>query len=89
MWKYITWIPNGLSLLALSKKCRKIANDIDVPCKAYFGRKDELVSVKSADYLRDNKNAEVTIFDSAGHFYTEDKDQEIIRKTLCELINNA
>ncbi len=89
MWKYIAWIPNGLSLLTLSKDCRKIANDIDVPCKAYFGQKDELVSVKSADYLRDNKNAEITIFDSAGHFYIEDKDKEKIKNSLCEVINNA
>lgn len=89
MWKYIAWIPNGNSLVALSKKCRKIANSIDVPCKAYFGRKDELVSMKSAKYLRDNKNVEITVFDSAGHFFIEDNDKEKIKKSLSKLIIDA
>lgn len=89
MWKYIAWIPNGLSLLTLSKDCRKIANNIDVPCIAYFGRKDELVSVKSAKYLKDNKYAETTVFDSAGHFFIEESDKEKIRKSLSKLIADA
>ena len=56
---------------------------------AYFGKKDELVSIKSVDYLRDNKNVELTVLDSAGHFFIEDKDKEKIRKSLSKLIANA
>lgn len=89
MWKYIRWIPNGLALVSLSHKCRKLAKGTNVPCKAYFGKKDELVSVKSAKYLRDNKNCEVTVFDTAGHFFIEENDKEKIRNSLSELIADA
>lgn len=89
MWKYIRWIPHGLSLIALSRKCRKITNDINIPCKAFFGKKDELVSIKSAQYLKNNENITVTVFDTAGHFFIEKKDKEKIKSSLSSLIYDA
>lgn len=89
MWKYIRWIPNGLSLISLSHKCRKLAKDLNIPCKAYFGKKDELVSVKSAKYLRDNGNVDITVFDTAGHFFIDEDGKEKIRNSLSSLINDA
>ncbi len=89
MWEYIAWIPHGLELIELSHQCRKGVDNINVPCKAFFGKLDELVSVKSTKELRGRVNIDVTVFDDAGHFYINENDKQTVTNSLLELINNA
>ncbi len=42
-WQYGRWIPRFLELLRLCRYGRRHAMDVDVPCYAYFGKRDELV----------------------------------------------
>lgn len=87
--RYISCIPRFRELKQLSRYCRRHTENIQIPCYAYFGRQDELVSLRSANYLRDNPNVSVRIFDSAGHFWCSEADQETILRDLRQLLRTV
>ncbi len=76
LWRYFSTVPRFLELLKLCRDMRPVAERVGVPVYAFFGKKDELVSIKSSDYFLKNKNATVHSFDVSGHFYYEDEFQE-------------
>ncbi len=88
--RYAKWLPRFWELLVLCRKCRRYAMNISIPCKVYFGGKDELVSLRSAKYFKDIPNVELRVFRNAGHFYIPDQDKQTIildlQKTM-ELID--
>lgn len=71
LFKYLLWIPQFISLLSFSPKCRTFAENLNIPVYTLFGEKDELVSLKSAKHFASNKNAKIYKFKSSGHCYYE------------------
>ncbi len=86
MRQYLSWIPRFLELLRLCRYGRRHAMDVNVPCYAYFGKQDELVSVRSAKYFRHNPHVTVRVFDSAGHFWFSSYDQKTVLQDLYALL---
>ncbi len=87
LWQYIPTIPRFLELLKLCRDTRPKAENLSVPAKVFFGKKDELVSIKSAKYFENNKNATVQAFDLSGHCYYEDAFKAQVIKSVNDLLN--
>ena len=64
---YIGWVPRFLELFSLCRYCRRHKDNIQVPCIAYLGSADELVSMRSKKYLEGNPNVTLKIMDGVGH----------------------
>lgn len=81
LWRYFSTVPRFLELLKLCRDMRDVAERVGVSIHAFFGKNDELVSIKSSDYFLKNKNATVYSFNVSGHFFYEDefKEQVIYR----------
>ena len=77
---YIKWTPRFIELLQLCKECQK--QPIQVPCYAYLGQQDELVSTKTAKDLQENPLVTLRIFPSAGHFWFSPEDRQTIKNDL-------
>lgn len=86
LWKYLAWIPNFFELIKLGFECRPIPAKLKIPCRAFLGGKDELVSPRSAKWLENLPNVEYTFFKDTGHFYYSDKVKETIAKSLLRLL---
>ncbi len=84
LWQYIPTIPRFLELLKLCRETRAKAENLSVPAQVFFGKKDELVSIKSAKYFQNNNNATVHTFDLSGHFYYEDE----FKSQVIECVND-
>ena len=85
---YVGWIPRYLELFAKIKKTRKRLLDLAVPCRVFLSRKDEMVSVSSADYLNENPNVKINWLDNSTHYYYGGGDFEIILETFERLIDS-
>ncbi len=74
LWKYIPWAPRFIELFSLIRKTRQKIDDIKVPTYLYMSKKDELVSLDSIKYFKNNPNVDVTVLEDSyhHHFPTED-----------------
>ena len=69
LFGYIGWVPRFLELFSLCRYCRRHKDNIQVPCIAYLGSADELVSMRSKKYLEGNPNVTLKIMDGVGHMF--------------------
>lgn len=86
LWAYIPWPLRMLELIALGKDCRSLVSQISVPTYAYFGKKDELVSLRSAKAFQSNPRVTVRIMEQAGHFWYPDADKQKLFADLAVLM---
>lgn len=86
VWQYLGWIPRFLELLGLCRHCRKHWQNIQVPCLAYLGEEDELVSLRSRKYLEPNPHVQLRLMKNTGHFYYAPAIEEQIRTDLRTLM---
>lgn len=87
-WRYIPWIGRYLELLKEMKAVKKNIGALRTPSYCYQSKKDELVSLKSGDILRENKFVTVHVLENSGHFYYEDKDYQLLLKDFSNFIAN-
>lgn len=66
---YLGWIPRFLELFRKIRQVRKALPGVQVPCRVYLSRKDEMVSVRSARLLACNERFLVQFLENSGHFY--------------------
>lgn len=91
IFKYLGWIPRFLDLFSLSKKTKKIINNINIPCFVYLSKEDEVISTKSRKLLDSNNYMHVDVLNKSSHFYYEKQDKEYLLhqfKIFIENINN-
>lgn len=86
LWQYTGWIPRFLELLGLCRHCRRHKDNIRVPCIAYLGTYDELVSMRSRKYLEGNPNVTLRIMEDVGHLYYPPEHTERMRSDLRALM---
>lgn len=86
LWKYLTWAPRFVELLAECSRIRKILPQLAVPTLAFQSCRDELVSGRSCQDLAKNEHIRVIPMRQSGHFGYEGKDRErllcLFRKTI-------
>lgn len=86
VWKYLAWIPNFYRLLELGVQCRTIPAKLKIPCHAFLGGKDELVSPRSAKWLENLPGVEYTFLEDTGHFYYSEEAKSKIAESLLSLL---
>ncbi len=86
VFEYLGWIPRFLDLFKLIKRVRKNLDNLDTPCVAYQSIRDELVSPKSINILKNESKMRVEALDKSTHFYYEPKNMELLKKEFIEFL---
>ena len=56
------------------RRIREMLPHITTPCRCFQSREDEMVSLKSAELLKNLKTAQVWVLEKSSHFYYEESD---------------
>lgn len=75
---YIGWIPRFLELLSKIRYTRNQLHALSTPSCAIQSRKDEMVSRRSVDLLRQNPSVCVHELRHSGHYYYEEVDWKLL-----------
>lgn len=78
IWLYLGWIPRFLELFKEIKYTRTLVNNISVPCYVFQSKNDEMVSRKSVDFLKNNKNFKLKILKNSSHHYYAENDKNFL-----------
>lgn len=84
-WEYLGWIPRYLELFAEARYARQVIQKVHVPCIVFQSAHDELVSIRSVDYIPKREGFTVHILKDSGHFIYADDDFAQIRQTFLSL----
>lgn len=88
IFHYAGWIPRFLELFDEIAKTRTLAEEIHIPTIAYFSKNDEMLSIKSAGYLRNNPRIKLKLLKNSYHHYFDPDDllrmQNDLRKLLAK-----
>ena len=87
LWKYISWIPRYIELLAEISRIRKLLPNLKVRTKTFQSRTDELVSFRSVKDLENHPYIHNTVLYNSGHFAYGHDDTELLRAELKKCIN--
>ena len=68
LWKYASWIPRLLALLAQCRRTRKLLPRLQVKTLAFQSRVDELVSMRTVKHLQQNPCIRIAVLEDSGHF---------------------
>lgn len=69
LWKYIPWAPRMVELLRLCSQTGKVVSELRVPCIAWQSERDEMVSRRAGNLLRESGRVEVHNLPKSTHFY--------------------
>lgn len=88
IFHYAGWIPRFLELFDEIAKTRPLAEEIRIPTIAYFSKNDEMLSIRSAGYLRNNPKVKLRLLKNSYHHYFDPDDllrmQNDLRKLLAK-----
>ena len=83
---YLGWIPRFLELFSKMAEIRKLIGSVAVPCIACQSMKDEMVSKKCADILRNDPGIKVLELENSGHYYYEKDDLSLIKDEFAKFL---
>ncbi len=83
---YLGWIPRYLELFDEMAAVRSGLDGLHVPCTAFYSRRDELVSPRSAILLRAQPEIRVLRLQSSTHFYYSPFDSRRIRAAAADML---
>lgn len=86
---YIGWVPRFTELFSKMRKTRDALPALNTPCQAFQSGKDEMVSGKSAEYLRQNPCVTVNVLENSGHYYYDETDRKLLIAEFSEMIESA
>lgn len=86
LWEYIGWIPRYLELFREAKAERINIQNVSVPCFVFQSAKDELVSVKSINFIPKKENIHLTVLKNSAHFIYDKEDFKVILDKFKEII---
>jgi len=84
---YLGWIPRYLELFRKIREIRGRLPELETPGKVYQSARDEMVSKRSADYLRKHSGLTVCELPNAGHYYYEKAEYELLISEFSEFMN--
>ena len=86
-FSYIGWIPRFLELFTKARNIRKSMCLLKTPCTVYQSEKDEMVSLRSVKYLRDNPGISVVQLKNSGHYYYDENDFDFLLKEFEKFVS--
>ena len=87
IFHYAGWIPRFLELFDEIAKTRSLTDEIRTPTIAYFSKNDEMLSIKSAGYLRNNPRVKLRLLRSSYHHYFDPEDLLRMQNDLKKLLD--
>ena len=86
---YYGWHKRYIELFAEIIRAKKsLLPDIDCPVKVILSRRDEMVSLSSAEVFKELSNFNVTILPDSTHYYYSAKDRELICREFTSFMSN-
>lgn len=85
LWLYLGWIPRYIELFKEIAITRKCISNIKIPCRVFLSQRDELVSLRSLKYLKDNPKIKVSMLEGATHFYFSEANNARMQKALASI----
>ncbi len=89
LWRYLAWAPRFWELLVQVRRTRKQIAALQVPCMAFQSRQDELVSMKSCEYLGRVSGLKMEVLEHSGHFCYSRQDMRLLQSRLEEFLNDG
>ncbi len=83
---YLGWIPRFLELFHKVRQTQKLLPCLRTPCAAYQSMEDELVSVHSAQYLKDHSDMAVYTLKNSTHYYYDPQELKMLTDAFAELM---
>lgn len=77
-WRYIGWLPRYRELGHEIRATRTRITEVTVPCHAYQSRHDDVVSMKSSDYIAANPKICLQHLEHSDHNYYTPEDEEFL-----------
>jgi len=86
LWEYITWIPRYSELFRASAEHRKTVTRVTVPCYIFQSKRDEMVSLKSLQFVPEQENFHIHVLEQSAHFIYDVQEMKSIQECFCKLI---
>lgn len=86
IFKYISWIPRLLELLAECSRTRRLIPQLTVPCQSFQSHIDELVSFRSCKDLENHPCIQNTVLYGSGHFAYSEEDAALLRECFRKVL---
>lgn len=87
LWSYVTCLPRYLELFREVKAVRSTIGSLQVPCRAFQSEQDELVSLRSCNYLNGKPEITLSILKNSRHFYYGEADFEFLLNEFKEMLH--
>ncbi len=89
IWEYIGWIPRYFELFKQSKEARSTILNVKVPCLIFQSEKDELVSMKSVNYIPEKQNISLNILKKSAHFIYDNDEVTYLDEMFLNMIGDT
>lgn len=86
LWKFATWIPRLLELLAEIHRVQGVLPRLTVPTQAFQSKIDELVSARSCKVLEGHPYIRTCVLYGSGHFAYSPEDTALLQTRLKEML---
>ena len=86
LWKYIPWAPRFIELLTEIRRIRKLIPQLSTPTIVFQSQKDELVSIRSSEFFRDNPNVQLYILETSSHQHHTPFDKRILLESFAKML---
>lgn len=77
LWEYAGWAPKYIELFRESARARRTIKDLKVKTLIFLSENDELVSIKSKEYIPNKRNIKLCIMKNSAHFMYDKNDFDV------------
>ncbi|MBQ9097274.1 MAG: alpha/beta fold hydrolase [Clostridia bacterium] len=86
LWEYVDWVPRYVELFRESKRMRGVINNLETKTVIFQSVKDELVSMKSVDYIPKKENIKLNVLENSAHFIYDENEWGCMQQELVNMI---
>ncbi len=86
LWQYLGFLPRFWELLQLCRHSRTTLPALTLPCRVFFSKKDELVSLRSAALFQRNSCLDPVILPHSGHYYYAPQELSVLTDALRDFL---
>ena len=86
LWEYVDWVPRYVELFRESKRMRSVINKLETQTVIFQSEKDELVSMKSVDYIPQKENIRLNVLEKSAHFIYDENEWGCMQQELIDMI---